>query len=207
MFMGIKGAVGLCVLASLVAAPLQADDEDRPQDEDQHQNDRPRASDRRRSRDVDEDKDDDRDKDNDRDKDKDKDSDRDKDNDRDDDGDSDTDDGPKTGRSKPAPKKDANKPGDSKKEPAKQGAVKPESVKPGKPGGCVDVTTEARFASVGFDHVVTLKSGCKKTMKCTVKTNVRPEPVAVELASGDEESVVTWRGSPSRVYTAEVDCK
>lgn len=104
---------------------------------------------------------------------------------------------------KPAPNqgKAPGKKAPTKKDGGKQGANAQ------KPGGCVDVTTRARFASVGYDHIVTLKSACKKTMRCTVKTNVNPEPALVELAPGAEESVVTWRGSPARVFTPDVACE
>jgi hypothetical protein len=77
---------------------------------------------------------------------------------------------------------------------------------PKKPGGCVDVSTEAAFASVGYDHIVTLKSGCKKPMLCTVKTNVNPDAASVKLDPGESQSVVTWRGSPAREFTADVSC-
>jgi hypothetical protein len=80
------------------------------------------------------------------------------------------------------------------------------SSAPKKPGGCVDVSTEASFASVGYDHIVTLKSGCKKTMTCSVTTNVNPDPATVTLDPGESESVTTWRGSPAREFTANVTC-
>jgi hypothetical protein len=75
-----------------------------------------------------------------------------------------------------------------------------------KPGGCVDVTSDASFASVGYDHIVTLKSGCRKTVTCTVKTDVNPDAASVQLDPGESQSVVTWRGSPARVFKADVSC-
>jgi hypothetical protein len=79
--------------------------------------------------------------------------------------------------------------------------------KSGKPGECVDVRSEASFASVGYDHIVTLKSACKKRVSCSVKTDVNPDPASVDLDPGEEKSVVTWRGSPARVFTPIVKCK
>lgn len=76
-----------------------------------------------------------------------------------------------------------------------------------RPAGCVDVSTEARFASIGYDHLVTLKSDCKKAVKCQVRTNVTSDPVGVDLAPAAEETVVTWRGSPAREFTPDVTCK
>jgi len=81
-----------------------------------------------------------------------------------------------------------------------------DAAKPTKPGGCVDVTTEAAFASVGYDHIVTLKSGCAKPITCSVKTDVNPESSSVQLDPGETESVVTWRGSPAREFKAHVVC-
>lgn len=98
-----------------------------------------------------------------------------------------------TDAGKPRPKPDAGK------------KAAPKAA-PKKPGGCVDVSTEASFASVGYDHIVTLTSGCKKVMACTVKTDVNPEPASVQLEPGESQSVVTWRGSPARVFTPDVVC-
>lgn len=106
------------------------------------------------------------------------------------------------------PDKDA-----AKKEPAKKDADKSDKDKNAaaaksqqKPGGCVDVSSEARYAGIGYDHLVTLKSGCKKAMKCVVRTDVNKEPASVALPQGGEETVVMWRGSPSRVFTPDVSC-
>jgi hypothetical protein len=81
-----------------------------------------------------------------------------------------------------------------------------DSIKSGK-AGCVDYHGDASFASVGYDHIVTLKSGCKVPTTCTVKTDVNPDPTTVDLAPGEEKSIVTWRGSPARVFTPDVACK
>ena len=80
------------------------------------------------------------------------------------------------------------------------------SQAPKKPGGCVDVATKAPYAGVGYDHIVTLTSGCKVAMACKVSTNVNPEAANVQLAAGATESVVTWRGSPAYEFTANVTC-
>jgi hypothetical protein len=84
--------------------------------------------------------------------------------------------------------------------------VSADDARPKKPGECVLVTTEAAFASVGYDHIVTLKSTCQQRHSCTVKTNVNPESTRVELDPGESHSVVTWRGSPAREFSADVKC-
>lgn len=117
-------------------------------------------------------------------------------------------------RVKKGANKDSTKKDTAKSDPSKKDAAKPEADKKGgaakdtskRPAGCVDVTTEARFASIGYDHIVTLKSECKKAVKCQVRTNVTPEPSTVTLAPGAQESIVTWRGSPARVFTPDVTC-
>ena len=89
---------------------------------------------------------------------------------------------------------------------APAGAQDDAKTPPKKVAGCVEVTTEAAFASVGYDHIVTLKSTCKKPMLCSVKTDVNPDATSVQLDAGETQSVVTWRGSPARVFRADVSC-
>jgi hypothetical protein len=72
---------------------------------------------------------------------------------------------------------------------------------------CVAVQTEASFATVGYDHLVHLTNNCKKATTCSVKTNVNPEAASVQLAPGESQTVVTWRGSPAREFTADVSCR
>ena len=72
---------------------------------------------------------------------------------------------------------------------------------------CVAVATSAPYVNYGYDHVVTLAAGCEKPQRCTVKTDVAPTPVTVELAATESKSVVTFRGSPSSEFKADVSCK
>jgi hypothetical protein len=72
---------------------------------------------------------------------------------------------------------------------------------------CVAYQTEASFASVGYDHLVHLTNNCDKAAACTVSTNVNPEPASVALAPGEKQTIVTWRGSPAREFTADVSCQ
>jgi len=71
---------------------------------------------------------------------------------------------------------------------------------------CVAVVTEASFASVGYDHLVHVTNNCKRRVACTVTTSVNPEAASVDLAPGDSRTLVTWRGSPAREFTAEAKC-
>lgn len=72
---------------------------------------------------------------------------------------------------------------------------------------CVEFHTEASFATVGYDHLVHLTNNCQKATTCSVTTNVNPEPSSVQLAPGESQTVVTWRGSPAREFTADVSCR
>jgi hypothetical protein len=72
---------------------------------------------------------------------------------------------------------------------------------------CVDVRAEASFASAGYDHLVHLTNGCKQRMSCSVKTDVNPDAAMVSLAPGERQTVVTWRGSPARVFKPDVSCQ
>jgi hypothetical protein len=87
---------------------------------------------------------------------------------------------------------------DAPRKPAAQHSKLPE---------CVSVTTEAAFASVGYDHIVRLKNACKTTVSCSVKTDVNPEPATATLAPGESTSMVTWRGSPAREFKPDVSCE
>jgi hypothetical protein len=84
-----------------------------------------------------------------------------------------------------------------------------ESERPDAPPkkSCVAVATSAPYVNYGYDHVVTLAAGCEKPQRCTVKTDVAPTPVTVERAATESKSVVTFRGSPSSEFKADVSCK
>lgn len=71
---------------------------------------------------------------------------------------------------------------------------------------CVKVQTEASFASVGYDHLVHLTNNCKQAVTCTVTTNVNPEPATAALGVGESKTLITWRGSPAREFTADARC-
>ena len=72
---------------------------------------------------------------------------------------------------------------------------------------CVVVRGEASFASVGYDHLVHLTNNCKKRAACSVKTDVNPDVAQVELAPGESQTLVTWRGSPAREFKPDVSCR
>jgi len=72
---------------------------------------------------------------------------------------------------------------------------------------CVDYRAEARYSGVGYDHLVHVSNQCDGTVKCDVSTNVNPEKIQVVVAAKASQTVLTWRGSPAREFTAAVSCR
>ena len=60
---------------------------------------------------------------------------------------------------------------------------------------------------LGYDHRVHVTNNCKKAVSCSVKTDVNPKAVQIELAPGEKQTVIMWRGSPSREFTPDVSCR
>jgi hypothetical protein len=71
---------------------------------------------------------------------------------------------------------------------------------------CVQVQTDARYVPYGYDHIVTLTNGCSKPATCSVSTDVNPQPITAEVASGTTVEVVTFKGSPQTTFVARVTC-
>jgi len=72
---------------------------------------------------------------------------------------------------------------------------------------CVEYNAEARYSGVGYDHLVHISNHCERTVACEVSTNVNPDKTRVTVASKAVETVLTWRGSPAREFTAAVSCR
>ena len=70
---------------------------------------------------------------------------------------------------------------------------------------CIEHRSEVRFSS-GYDHLVYVTNRCEKKAHCQVSTNVNPTPTEVTVAPGATETVLTFRGSPAREFTATVRC-
>jgi hypothetical protein len=71
---------------------------------------------------------------------------------------------------------------------------------------CIDVAAQAQYRNYGYDHIVRITNRCEQTATCNVSTNVNPEPSHVTVPSHEAVDVLTFRGSPSRVFTPKVDC-
>lgn len=72
---------------------------------------------------------------------------------------------------------------------------------------CIEHRSEARYRALGYDHVVVLTSRCEHVARCTVTTDVNPQPARVNVRPGTTEEVVTWRSSPARAFTATLACE
>lgn len=82
-------------------------------------------------------------------------------------------------------------------------AKQPDSELP----ACVQARAFARYGAYGYDHIVTIDNACDRAAACVVSTNVNPDSIDVRVEPGTRESVMTFRGSPARQFTANVRCK
>jgi len=73
---------------------------------------------------------------------------------------------------------------------------------------CYDVRGEARYAALGYNHVVIVTNRCKVALDCEVWTDVDPTP-RIPLTVGPESSgEKTCRiNSPARGFKAFGECK
>lgn len=72
---------------------------------------------------------------------------------------------------------------------------------------CVVHKTEARFVGLAYNHLVHLENRCTHSVACEVKTDVNPKPAIVKLAPKEKKIYLTFRGSPARIFKAEVKCE
>ena len=72
---------------------------------------------------------------------------------------------------------------------------------------CIDYWGEARYAGLGYKHIVHVKSECEKLAHCKVWTNVNTDKQRVDVPAGEEKQVVTYIGSPASEFEAHAECK
>lgn len=72
---------------------------------------------------------------------------------------------------------------------------------------CVEVSTEAPYVPYGYNHIVVLQNTCEKPMHCQVSTDVNPKVQEVDVPAKKTVKVLTFQGSPARVFTPDVTCK
>ena len=71
---------------------------------------------------------------------------------------------------------------------------------------CVEVQAIARWAAAGYNHIVHIDNRCERRVRCSVATNVNPEPTTVEVAAGQSADVLTFRDSPASTFEPRVSC-
>ena len=71
---------------------------------------------------------------------------------------------------------------------------------------CVRYGEQVRFRNDGHDHLVHLHNRCSHRATCQVSTNVNPDAIEATLEPDGRQTVLTFRGSPARVFSATVRC-
>ena len=72
---------------------------------------------------------------------------------------------------------------------------------------CVSYRAEARSDGLGYNHLVHISNQCEFAVGCSVHTNVNPEQMHVRVPPSETRTVLTWRSSPARTFTASVECQ
>lgn len=75
------------------------------------------------------------------------------------------------------------------------------------PSECVHWHHEARYSGFGYDHVVHIDNTCTTPAECDVQTNVNPKRIQVRVPAKSKAEVITFRGSPARVFRPQVQCR
>jgi len=74
------------------------------------------------------------------------------------------------------------------------------------PAACIEARGDVRYGALGYDHYVSVVNSCDRAFDCTVKTDVNPSPIDVAVPPLQTVVVLTFRGSPARVFTPIVTC-
>ena len=72
---------------------------------------------------------------------------------------------------------------------------------------CVAVSGRAIYGALAYNHWVYIDNGCEQSASCTVRTDVAPDSIEVEVAAGAREEVTTFLGATASEFTPNVDCQ
>ena len=72
---------------------------------------------------------------------------------------------------------------------------------------CVSVRGEARWGADAYNHIVVVRNQCSALARCRVATDVNPQETRIEVPAGETREVLTFMGSPARVFTPRVQCE
>jgi hypothetical protein len=84
--------------------------------------------------------------------------------------------------------------------------VAPPASAPTPADKCVKYWGEARYAALGYNHLVHVANACAVAADCVVSTDVNPEPQSVTVGGRSEVIVSTFLGSPARTFAPRVKC-
>ena len=71
---------------------------------------------------------------------------------------------------------------------------------------CIQVEGRAQFSGYAYNHIVHLHNGCSAVATCRVFTNVNPTERTVRVPIDASMDLVTFQGSPARVFEAHAAC-
>jgi hypothetical protein len=71
---------------------------------------------------------------------------------------------------------------------------------------CIRYWGEARYAALGYNHLVHVANVCAASADCVVSTDVNPQEQNVGVGGKSEIIVNTFVGSPARTFTPRVKC-
>jgi hypothetical protein len=71
---------------------------------------------------------------------------------------------------------------------------------------CIRFWGETRYGALAYNHIVHVANSCDATADCAVSTDVNPEPQEVAVEGNTSIEVVTFMGSPARVFKPSVKC-
>ena len=74
------------------------------------------------------------------------------------------------------------------------------------PDSCIRFWGEARYAALGYNHLVHVANSCSAGADCVVSTDVSPAEQKVAVGGKSEAVVNTFIGSPARTFTPHVKC-
>jgi hypothetical protein len=80
------------------------------------------------------------------------------------------------------------------------------SAQADKTPACVHWWPQTVAMGIGYNHVVGIDNTCERAAVCTISTNIAPDPIQATVGSKERVELTTFRGSPSRVFQARVDC-
>lgn len=71
---------------------------------------------------------------------------------------------------------------------------------------CIRYRAEAVLGAVGYNHLVYIENACAGAAYCDVTTSANPIPIDVTVPPSETLAVITYKGSPARIFQVKVAC-